>query len=95
MVVVLIYLILREFLAEKLAIEVEYFNPLANVQVNQAASEAAAANAHNMGELVGLALKNSGSEEYLGIDLASHDILARRDLDKKSQSFSLPQRYGF
>ena len=74
---------LKEFLAEKLAIEVEYFNPLANVQVNQAASEAAAANAHNMGELVGLALKNSGSEEYLGIDLAPHDILARRDLDKK------------
>ena len=39
-----------------------------------------------MGELVGLALKNSGSEEYLGIDLAPHDILAV-DLIRRSQSF--------
>jgi type IV pilus assembly protein PilM len=74
---------LKEFLAEKLAIEVEYFNPLTNVQVRPEASEAAAANAHNMGELIGLALRNSGSDEYLGIDLAPQDILARRDLDNK------------
>ena len=74
---------LKEFLAEKLAIEVEYFNPLTNVQVRPEASEAAAANAHNMGELIGLALRNSGSGEYLGIDLAPQDILARRDLDNK------------
>ena len=74
---------LKEFLAEKLAIEVEYFNPLSNVQVRPEASEAAAANAHNMGELIGLALRNSGSGDYLGIDLAPQDILARRDLDTK------------
>ena len=74
---------LKEFLAEKLAIEVEYFNPLSNVQVRPEASEAAAANAHNMGELIGLALRNSGSGDYLGIDLAPQDILARRDVDTK------------
>ena len=74
---------LKEFLAEKLAIEVEYFNPLSNVQVRPEASEAAAANAHNMGELIGLALRNSGSDGHLGIDLAPQDILARRDLDNK------------
>ena len=74
---------LKEFLAEKLAIEVEYFNPLSNVQVRPEASEAAAANAHNMGELIGLALRNSGSGDYLGIDLAPQDILARRDVDSK------------
>ena len=73
---------LKEFLSEKLGIEVEYFNPMARVQVRPELSEAAAGNAHNMGELVGLALRDASSKN-LEIDLAPNDILNRRDLDKK------------
>jgi hypothetical protein len=73
---------LKEFLAEKLGIEVEYFNPMARVQVRPEISEFVTGNAHNMGELVGLALRDAGPKN-LEIDLAPNDILNRRDLDKK------------
>ncbi|MBE86100.1 MAG: hypothetical protein CMO69_00010 [Verrucomicrobiales bacterium] len=73
---------LKEFLADKLAIEVDYFNPMSRVQVRPELSESAAGNAHNMGELVGLALRDANPKN-LEIDLAPNDILNRRDLDKK------------
>jgi len=73
---------LKEFLADKLGIEVDYFNPMSRVQVRPELSESAAGNAHNMGELVGLALRDANSKN-LEIDLAPNDILNRRDLDKK------------
>ena len=74
---------LKEFLAEKLGFEVEYFNALSNVEVGSAVdADEIGKDAHNLGELVGLALRDLGSEN-VSIDLAPSDILARRDLDKR------------
>jgi type IV pilus assembly protein PilM len=74
---------LREFLAEKLGFEVEYFNALSNVGVGpRVDAEEVGKDAHNLGELVGLALRDVSSDN-VSIDLAPNDILARRELDKK------------
>ena len=74
---------LREFLAEKLGFEVEYFNALSSVGVGpRVDAEEVGKDAHNLGELVGLALRDV-SPDNVSIDLAPNDILARRDLDKK------------
>ncbi|HAA86682.1 MAG TPA: hypothetical protein DCE22_00405 [Verrucomicrobiales bacterium] len=74
---------LREFLAEKLGFEVEYFNALSSVGVGPSLdAEEVGKDAHNLGELVGLALRDVNSKN-ISIDLAPNDILARRDLDKR------------
>jgi type IV pilus assembly protein PilM len=74
---------LREFLAEKLGFEVEYFNALSSVEIGLGIdAEEVGKDAHNMGELVGLALRDVSSDN-VSIDLAPIDILSRRDLDKK------------
>ena len=74
---------LREFLAEKLGFEVEYFNALSSVGVGpRVDAEEVGKDAHNLGELVGLALRDV-SPDNVSIDLAPNDILARRELDKK------------
>ncbi|NCG26036.1 MAG: type IV pilus assembly protein PilM [Verrucomicrobiales bacterium] len=74
---------LREFLAEKLGFEVEYFNALSSVEIGpRVDAEEVGKDAHNLGELVGLALRDV-SPDNVSIDLAPNDILARRELDKK------------
>ncbi len=51
---------LREFFHEKLQVPTEFFNPLRNVTVsNVVVAEEAARSAHLLGELVGLALRNT------------------------------------
>ena len=74
---------LREFLAEKLGFEVEYFNALSSVGVGPRIDvDEVGKDAHNLGELVGLALRDVSSNT-VSIDLAPNEILARRELDKK------------
>ncbi|HIG84847.1 MAG: type IV pilus assembly protein PilM [Verrucomicrobiales bacterium] len=74
---------LREFLAEKLGFEVEYFNALSSIEIGPGVdAEEVGKDAHNLGELVGLALRDVGSDN-ISIDLAPNDILSRRELDKK------------
>ncbi|MEE2807721.1 MAG: type IV pilus assembly protein PilM [Verrucomicrobiota bacterium] len=74
---------LREFLAEKLGFEVEYFNALSSVGIGSLLdADEVGKDAHNLGELVGLALRDVNSDN-ISIDLAPNDILARRDLDKR------------
>ena len=71
---------LREFLNEKLNIEVEYFNALRSVGVGgKVDSETAGADAHNLGELVGLALRDAGSCP-MEIDLVPSVVEQRRDV---------------
>ena len=54
---------LREFLAEKLGFEVEYFNALSSVEIGpRVDAEEVGKDAHNLGELVGLALRDVGSD---------------------------------
>ncbi len=53
---------MREFFQEKLQIPIEFYNPLRNVAVSKkVALEAAAKDAHTLGELVGLALRAENS----------------------------------
>lgn len=74
---------LREFLAEKLELEVEYFNALRNVGVGgKVDAEAAGADAHTLGEMVGLALRDAGKCP-MEIDLIPETIERRRDIEKR------------
>lgn len=74
---------LAQFLQEKLGVPVEYFNPLRNVgigpKVNQ---EQVAADAHTMGELVGLALKN-GDQTPIDLELVPEALANARDLESR------------
>src|SRR5207244_1995761 len=50
---------MREFFHEKFKLPIEFFNPLRNVAVSEAASASGVAHsAHLLGELVGLALRS-------------------------------------
>lgn len=65
---------LVDFLAEKLSLPVEAFNPLRRVSV---ADESLASKAHQLGELVGLAVEGAGKAE-LHIDLVPTSVGAER-----------------
>ncbi|MBK1834829.1 Amuc_1101 family PilM-like pilus complex protein [Roseibacillus ishigakijimensis] len=65
---------LVDFLQEKLSLPVEAFNPLRRVQL---ADESLAAKAHQLGELVGLAVEGAGKAE-LHIDLVPTSVGAQR-----------------
>ena len=65
---------LVDFLQEKLSLPVEAFNPLRRVSV---ADESLAAKAHELGELVGLAVGGAGKAE-LHIDLVPTSLGAER-----------------
>ncbi|MFP6871923.1 MAG: type IV pilus assembly protein PilM [Verrucomicrobiales bacterium] len=74
---------LREFLNEKLGIEVEYFNALKSVAVGSGIdTEVISSDAHNLGELVGLALRETG-QCSLDIDLVPAVVERRRDVEKR------------
>ena len=80
---------LAQFLQEKLGVPVEYFNPLRNVgigpKVNQ---DAVAAEAHAMGELVGLALRN-GPQSPIELELVPRSLANARDLEKRKPALLL------
>lgn len=68
----------REFFAEKLGLPVDYFNPLAKVSLGKNISpEVAAAEAHTMGELVGLAVRATAKAK-ISIDLVPASVVADR-----------------
>jgi Tfp pilus assembly protein PilN len=68
----------REFFAEKLGLPVDYFNPLAKVSLGKSISpEAVAAEAHTMGELVGLAV-HAIAKAKISIDLVPASVVADR-----------------
>jgi len=74
---------IREFFAEKLNIPIDYFNALRNVTVGGGVnSEFLAANAHNLGDLVGSALNQLGTVP-VQIDLIPASVQKERDLDKR------------
>ncbi len=73
----------REFLAEKLSLPVELFNPLLRVSVGKAINvDALATEAHMMGELVGLGLRASEKSE-IQIDLVPEVVQAQRDINRR------------
>ena len=74
---------LREFLNEKLNLEIEYFNALRNVAVGPTVdTDTAAGEAHVLGELVGLALRQV-SACPMEIDLVPSSVERRRDIDRR------------
>ncbi|MEO0445627.1 MAG: Amuc_1101 family PilM-like pilus complex protein [Verrucomicrobiota bacterium] len=75
---------LQEFFREKLKIPVDYFNAFRNVKVGKKVDEAlVTANAHAMGELVGLGLR--GMENVpLALDLVPRMVQQERDMAKKA-----------
>jgi len=74
---------LREFLNEKIGIEVEYFNGLKAISVGpNVDTDQVSSDAHNLGELVGLALGQSG-ESAMDIDLVPAIVERRRDVQRR------------
>jgi type IV pilus assembly protein PilM len=74
---------LREFLNEKVGIEVEYFNALKSVAVGPGIdTEVVSSDAHNLGELVGLAVRGT-DQCSMNIDLIPAVVKRRRDVEKR------------
>lgn len=74
---------LLDFLQEKLSLPVEPFNPLRRVGV---ADESLAAKAHQLGELVGLAVEGAGKAE-IHIDLVPTSVGAERQSARRKPWF--------
>jgi type IV pilus assembly protein PilM len=73
---------LKEVFEEKLRLPVEYFNPLRNVAVGPRVNlEQAGAEAHTLGELVGLALREMACP--MALDLSPHSVKAAKDVGAK------------
>lgn len=73
---------LKEVFEEKLRIPVEYFNPLRNVAVGPKVNvEQIGAEAHTLGELVGLALREMGCP--MELDLAPAAVKSAKDVGSK------------
>lgn len=72
----------KEFFEEKLALPVDYFNALRNIQVSPAVAEQAAANAFRIGEHVGLALRAANACP-VEIDLEPDTVALRREVREK------------
>jgi type IV pilus assembly protein PilM len=74
---------LREFFMEKLDLPVEYFNAVRNVSVGpKIDSDALGADAHNLGELVGLGLRGISSCP-MELDIVPDAVDRRRDLKRR------------
>jgi len=74
---------LREFFMEKLDLPVEYFNAVRNVSVGPNIDTAAlGADAHNLGELVGLGLRGMSSCP-MELDIVPDAVERRRDLKRR------------
>lgn len=73
----------REFLEEKLSLPVEFFNPLQAISVGKGIDvDALGAEAHQLGEIVGLGLRASGKGE-VSIDLVPEVVQAQRDISRR------------
>ena len=73
----------KEFFEEKLSLPVEHFNPLRAVALSpDVNTEQAGAEAHTLGELVGLALTASGASS-MKIDLVPTTVARARDVQKR------------
>lgn len=74
------------FLQEKLRLDVEYFNPLRRVSVGSGVDvDQVSADAHMLGELVGLSLRASGQGK-LSVDLTPSSVESER-ADQKRKPF--------
>ncbi len=72
----------KEVIEEKLRIPVEYFNPLKNVNVGPRVDvERISQEAHTLGELIGLALREMSCP--MELDLAPKSVQARRDVGNR------------
>jgi type IV pilus assembly protein PilM len=73
---------LKEVFEEKLRVPVEYFNPLRNVAVGPRVNvDQVGAEAHTLGELVGLALREMACP--MEMDLSPHTVKAAKDVGAK------------
>ena len=80
---------IREFFAEKLNIPIDHFNALRNVEVSPKLMDSGiAADAHNLGTLVGSALQQAGPVPA-AIDLVPDSVKAERDMDKRKPALIL------
>ena len=74
---------LKEFLEEKLNIPVEIFNPLQSISVGKAVDvEALGAEAHLMGEIVGLGVR-AAEKAQVNIDLVPDVVQSERDINRR------------
>jgi type IV pilus assembly protein PilM len=78
---------MREFFHEKFQLPIEFFNPLRNVAVSEAASASGVAHsAHLLGELVGLALR-SVTTCPMELSLLPASVVRRQDLERRRPFF--------
>ncbi len=78
---------MREFFHEKFQLPIEFFNPLRNVAVSEAASASGVAHsAHLLGELVGLALR-SVTACPMELSLLPASVVRRQDLERRRPFF--------
>jgi len=78
---------MREFFHEKFQLPIEFFNPLRNVAVSEAASASGVAHsAHLLGELVGLALR-SVTTCPMELSLLPARVVRRQDLERRRPFF--------
>src|SRR6266436_5857469 len=76
---------MREFFHEKFQLPIEFFNPLQNVSVSEAAREAARS-AYLLGELVGLALRTV-TVCPMELNLLPASVVRRQELEKRRPFF--------
>ncbi len=78
---------MREFFHEKFKLPIEFFNPLRNVAVSEAASASGVAHsAHLLGELVGLALR-SVTTCPMELSLLPASVVRRQELERRRPFF--------
>jgi type IV pilus assembly protein PilM len=78
---------MREFFHEKFQLPIEFFNPLRNVAVSEAASTSGVAHsAHLLGELVGLALR-SVTVCPMELNLLPASVVRRQELERRRPFF--------
>ena len=78
---------MREFFHEKFQVPIEFFNPLRNVAVSEAASASGVAHsAHLLGELVGLALR-SVTVCPMELSLLPASVVRRQELERRRPFF--------
>jgi len=74
---------IREFFAEKLNLPIDYFNALRNVRIGSGVDrDHVASHAHNLGELVGSAVRQSGPTP-MSVVLVPDSVKAVQDLKKR------------
>jgi hypothetical protein len=78
---------MREFFHEKFQLPIEFFNPLRNVAVSEAASASGVAHsAHLLGELVGLALRRV-TVCPMELNLLPATVVRRQELERRRPFF--------